>query len=254
MGNVALEGFGGGSRLNFKVVAGLTQPGSATENTIWVKTEKMTGWFFDVTQPENLAEGMVWFHEGASNVFAINALKKNGIQLYPMGAKQMLNGSLVEKPAMIYQSGKWNDLYVPAVVYDYGYENLDVLGGNGFRLRKGGSGYVEKYDNYFTVMSTGLSSVAMATHDDAINVSNATVLNAIVENREPNTGRFSYYGIGVIYPDAEDLGTDAFISSSKVSKEGEQTLTIDLRDVSGEVKIAVTALDYYMPVYKIWFE
>lgn len=96
-----------GGGLNFKVVAGLTQPVSATENTIWVKTEKMTGWIFDANQPENLTEGMVWIKVGTKNAVKFNALKKNGIQVYPISAKQYVSGALVDRSAEIYQSGSW---------------------------------------------------------------------------------------------------------------------------------------------------
>lgn len=107
--SVPIYGFGGsgGAALNFKVVTGLTQPVSATENTIWVKTEKMTGWIFDANQPENLTEGMVWIKVGTKNAVKFNALKKNGIQVYLISAKQYVSGALVDRSAEIYQSGSW---------------------------------------------------------------------------------------------------------------------------------------------------
>jgi hypothetical protein len=96
-----------GGGLNFKVVAGLTQPVSATENTIWVKTEKMTGWIFDANQPENLTEGMVWIKVGTKSAVKFNALRKNGIQVYLISAKQYVSGASVDRSAEIYQSGSW---------------------------------------------------------------------------------------------------------------------------------------------------
>lgn len=104
---INMVGGGGGAALNFKVVAGLTQPGSATENTIWIKTEKMTGWIIDANQPEELTEGMVWIPVGTKSDVEFNALKKNGLQVYPLSAKQYVDGSLVTLTASIYQSGEW---------------------------------------------------------------------------------------------------------------------------------------------------
>lgn len=43
---------GGANPLNFKVVPGLTQPGTASENTIWVKTERINGWRFSAVKPK----------------------------------------------------------------------------------------------------------------------------------------------------------------------------------------------------------
>ena len=105
---VPLEGFGGGgAALNFKVVPGLTQPGTATENTIWVKTEKITGWYFSATQPENMQEWEVWFPTGASSEMEFNALKKNAIQVYLLSAQQYVNGEMVDLDGAIYLNGAW---------------------------------------------------------------------------------------------------------------------------------------------------
>ena len=49
---INMTGGGGGAALNFKVVPGLTQPGTASENTIWVNTDqKITSWVFSAIKP-----------------------------------------------------------------------------------------------------------------------------------------------------------------------------------------------------------
>lgn len=93
--------------LNFKVVPGLTQPVTASENTIWVKVEAIGAWYFSATQPENLQELDVWILVDESSPVEFNALKKNGIQVYPVAAKQRIGGELVEVDAMSYQGGEW---------------------------------------------------------------------------------------------------------------------------------------------------
>ena len=101
---------GGGAPLNFKVV-GNPQPANPKENTIWVDTDVPIGaWYFSATQPEGLAEGDVWFPTGVSSVAEFNALKKSGIMVYPISAKQYADGSLVDKPSKIYQNNEWVDL------------------------------------------------------------------------------------------------------------------------------------------------
>ena len=57
-----------------------------------------------------MAHGDVWFPVGTSSPVEFNALKKNGIQVYPLSAKQMVSGTLNDVTAKCYQSEKWNEL------------------------------------------------------------------------------------------------------------------------------------------------
>lgn len=126
---VPLEGFGGGSNpLNFKVVGGTSAPASPKENTIWVNTDtEITGWFFNATEPEAPAEGMVWISTGTFSSVEFNALKKNGLQVCPISAKQYINGAWVDKTAKSYQDGVWVDWF--SVLYDSGDEFEPITGG-----------------------------------------------------------------------------------------------------------------------------
>lgn len=96
-----------GVELNFDVVPGLTQPGTAAENTIWVKAEKIGAWYFSATQPEGMVDYDVWFPVGTSSSVEFNALKKGGIQVYPLSAKQMVSGVLKDVTAKSYIGNEW---------------------------------------------------------------------------------------------------------------------------------------------------
>ena len=99
---------GGGASLNFKVV-GNPQPSNPSENTIWLNTDTpFESWVFSATEPSTAEFGMVWFPVGTSSTVAFNALKKNSIQIYPLSAKQYIDGAWVEKTALSYQNGAWN--------------------------------------------------------------------------------------------------------------------------------------------------
>lgn len=101
---------GGGAALNFKVMGGTAEPSNPAENTIWIDTDaKITGWLFSSHQPENPAEGMVWIATGSASNAEFNALKKNNITVYPLSAKQLINGAWVDKEAKSYQDGAWVD-------------------------------------------------------------------------------------------------------------------------------------------------
>lgn len=126
--NIILNLGGGGASLNFKVV-GNPQPENPRENTIWLNTNTPIGaWYFSATQPENLAPGDVWFPVGTSSPAEFNALKKNGLQVYPMSAKQYVGGALVTVEAKIYQGSKWLDWW-DGTVYHYGDSYDDFTGG-----------------------------------------------------------------------------------------------------------------------------
>lgn len=156
-------GGAGGASLNFKVVPGLTQPGAAAENTIWVKTERLTGWYFAATQPENMQEGEVWFPTGTESAVEFNALKKNGIQVYPLSAKQLTGGVLVDVEAMSYQGGEWNGWIT--YLYNAGDECESITGG------WSADGY--SYNNGATVKAgtLGISSMTLdRSADDSIHV------------------------------------------------------------------------------------
>lgn len=222
-------GGGGGSDLNFRVLAGLEQPASPRENDIWVDTDTaVTGWHFGADEPgvydlstrtasdahtvmapyqvsagdilnfeipasayvtrEALRildpsngrsyyirngdgtaagswskgtmvgvllsdksmpigsygsgsgtalirawgkyyhkEGEVWFPTGASSPVSFNAVKKNGLMVYPLSAKQYIGGTWVEKTAKSYQGGAWVDwtLYL----FNNGDQCVSLTGG-----------------------------------------------------------------------------------------------------------------------------
>lgn len=126
-------GGGGGAPLNFKVVGGATAPSNPKENTIWVNTDvDITSWLFSATEPSPAESGMVWIASGTSSTRAFNALKKNGIYIYPILARQYIGGAWVIKTAKIYQSGAWRDWF-DGVIFRNGAKNDHITGGwNGY--------------------------------------------------------------------------------------------------------------------------
>ena len=114
---------GGGAPLNFKVL-GNPKPDNPKENTVWIDTDnEITSWIFSATEPAAPSEGMVWIPTGTASVAGFNALKKNGIQVYPLLAKQYVNGDWVSKTAKIYQSGEWKTITSNFIAYENGIFN-----------------------------------------------------------------------------------------------------------------------------------
>lgn len=98
----------GGVELNFEVVGGTTQPENPKENTIWVNTpNEITSWIFSATEPEAPEEGMVWIFTGTESVVRFNALKENGLQVYPLNAMQYTASAWKNIPVMSFHDGEW---------------------------------------------------------------------------------------------------------------------------------------------------
>lgn len=81
------------------------RPGTVFDNyTVRIQLE--TG--ETATEPNGIAdEGMVWIKIGTESSVEFNALKKNGLQVYPISAKQYIDGAWVDKAAKSYQNGEW---------------------------------------------------------------------------------------------------------------------------------------------------
>ena len=122
------SGAGGGSPLNFKVVGGTTAPANPKENTIWVNTEReITYTLFMPFDPEHVMNGLVWIRTGTTGAVSFNALKKNGIVIFPISVKQRINSKWVDKTAKIYLGGVWKDFITHFFVN--GDECTDLTGG-----------------------------------------------------------------------------------------------------------------------------
>lgn len=105
---------GGGTALNFAVKAYATEAellaATPKENTIGIiTTAPITSWIFSTTEPEAYAEGMVWVITGTARQNEFNALKKNGIHVYPVSAKQYVSGAWVDVIAKRWQGEVWVD-------------------------------------------------------------------------------------------------------------------------------------------------
>lgn len=119
---IVRRGGGGGASLNFSVVGGTTQP-TGKENLIWVNTANtITSWEFSATQPTSPVAGMVWFRTILSASVKFNALKKNGVWVYPSTVSQYVGGTWVSKNASIYQSGSWKPFF-DGRIFDNGLVN-----------------------------------------------------------------------------------------------------------------------------------
>lgn len=134
MGNVFLHGKGGGGGaaggFELTIVGGTTRPAKASQNTIWIDTDaEITDYVFSATEPENSIAGMVWVTIGDSgSVKTVSPVGGDWITVYPLCAKQLIDGAWVDKPTKSYQYGMWVDWW-NGELYNSGNEYESVTGG-----------------------------------------------------------------------------------------------------------------------------
>lgn len=257
---------GGGAGLNFSVVGGTTQP-TGKENLIWVNTSTaITSWEFSATEPTAPAEGMVWFVTGTSATTPINAVKKNGIWIYPTSVYQYIGGTWVDKTAKTYQNGAWVNwgLYL----YSLGDEFVDVTNGWQNRAWAYASGYAadlnystltRNNDNlrcYFkSIRGDSLSSVVFEIKND-VDVSSYS--NLCIDYTMTKTSNGHCY-IAVGNRSASHASTGAFAIKEIAPSSSRIIDKLPINNVTGfcDVYIPMTAgydqsADLHM--YKMWLE
>lgn len=171
---VPMHGFGGGGALlNFNVVGGTAEPAYPRENTIWLNTDhKINGYSFSATQPENMAEGEVWFFSGKFSSVAFSATKKNPVMVYPISAKQKIDGVLVDVTAKSWQHGKWVDwwqgeLYKDGKLYNVLADGFETVG----------STVVEYKDGYFIYYNP--SEIGVIASPEKVDTTGYTTISII---------------------------------------------------------------------------
>lgn len=94
----------GGTPLQFRVIASLTEPASFRENDIWVKAEGMTGWIVAPRLPE-AEEGTVCIITGENASVCFNAVRKNALTVCPVSAWQVIEGEWKQQDAWAFVGG-----------------------------------------------------------------------------------------------------------------------------------------------------
>lgn len=214
---------GGGVPLNFKVVDNTTKTANPPQNTIWVNTDTpITRWYFSAAQPEGMEDGAVWFLTGVSSFAEFNALKKNGILVYPLKANQYISGALVDKTAKSYQNGEWVDWW-DGTIYNYGNLYEHITGG----WKNWGSTVTPTitYTKDYIEMEASGTSGKMCAHRVAntFDLTGVTSIKAEIQSNKYN--RCS------IYARHATTGVMSYVRSTANDKK---TVTLDTSKLSGE--------------------
>lgn len=232
---------GGGAGLNFKVVGVTSQPANPSENTIWVDTDTaISSWIFSATEPDNPTAGLVWFETAAYSENKFNAIKKNGIIVYPIGCKQYDGSAWVLKEAKTYDSGAWKDWF--EYVYKAGETN--VLTAIGWKATSGTVYTHVPTVSYgadgTTISPTGdkNASSGAAYFKKKYDLTNKSVLEADVTLSGTSSDSALHIN-GVYVWSAVNSGYfyDNAAAKAGMSEYGSATLTVDVSNLSGEYYI-----------------
>ena len=252
MGDAYIVRRGGGASLNYDVVGGTSRPGgSVKENTIWVNTAvNITSHVFSAGHPSSPSAGMVWFGTGKSSSVAINALKKNGLYVYPVSCEQYVSGSWVSKDAKAYQDGEWKAFspfpmsLIP--IEDASLWTLNELGGS-----YNGSPYGANVtsEGWLYLQSSNVAT-ASATFKEALDFSTAGEITITYSQNWRIKPRISLVNAETGATDFTMTATntgglpDLWTAKLDVSTaKGKYYLTLDTFDYAGDMTLYVKSLD-----------
>ena len=192
------------------------------ENTVGVVTDKMDRWLFSPREPEG-EEGLLWITTGNASAAACNALKKNGIELCPVEARQYREGAWQRVAAASYLGGSWLRWAANRTIYASGVSHVGLTLTN-----------ATKSDNGYLALSLGLNGSAKAVSDPVLLAGQARL---VVEYQNlGGSGTFA----GGVRARVWDL-EDEVVASSNRKTAASGVLTLDISGLSGEYKVGVYA-------------
>lgn len=93
----------------------------AADNTIGViPVADISSWVFDTVEPEEPAEGTLWFTLRLSSPAEFNPLSSNGIMLYPVAALQYTSGGWESVHSEVCINGIWTNIVSDIFLYNAG--------------------------------------------------------------------------------------------------------------------------------------
>lgn len=226
-----IHGFDGATALNFKVIPYATEAAllaaAPVKNTIGVITDtKITSWIFAPSEPTVPLEGQLWIAAGTSSPVEFNALKKNGIAVYPVAAYQYISGAWVQKTAKSYIDGAWQDWFT--YLFNNGAVNDALTGGINGTIQDGAIYFYGSVDVSYNKTYTTVNKVDLT----GINAVKAVIVS-------PNSFEDAYFRL--LADDAQHNGervTLAYLVAAHSTYSpfvGEvREITLDVSALSGE--------------------
>ena len=239
----------GGASLNFKVVKN-PQPANPSPNTIWINTDhKINGYSFSAIQPENMADGEVWFLVGESSHITFSATKKNPVMVYPLSAKQKIDGVLVDVTAKIWQGGEWVDwiTYLFSETLGQAVPFTSTKEANG-SVSIGGNSIILDYS------STANGQVVLRTTNTVdLTKAKKIVFDAVCTKTEDNAYIRATFLVNSTAPSADAM-YDSFSAYAVMQADSvRRQYAIDISGFTGQYYVGAKGL-IGGTIYNIWLE
>lgn len=248
---------GGGGGLNFAIVGSTTQPSAPKENTIWINTDsKITGWVFSPEAPESPAEGLVWIKTGLFSAAAFNAMKKNGIYVYPITANQYISGAWVSVTAKSFIGGAWVDWWDGSTLYDSGDEIDQITGGWSAQAFKA-SNDVGNLKAPTVTKNTENMKVELAGYSGGSYYCGCTMTGKSVDLTGFASLKINITAItSRVYLRIASAHSNGYTSEAQVQISATGESSVDISGISGEkyIAIAIAQANASVTFDKIWLE
>lgn len=196
-----------------------------------------------------IIEDMVWIKTSATSTIPFNALKKNGIQVYPIFAKQYINNAWVDVEIKSYQNSAWVDTGIYLV-----HSGVDITSlTGGWQDTAWGQAVTLSYPEI--IFGSGIMSISMSAKNPAFTWGKATknaidltditsiaiTCDASATGTYTTSGHGSYINIMVAKtPSTAATATLQIVSFD--SKSG--TFTLDVSSLIGEYYIGLFGFCY----------
>lgn len=171
--------------------------------------------------------GEVWIYNGVNSKVEFNALKKNGIQVYPLRAKQYVGDAFVDAVAMSYRNGKWVDWLT--YLYKDGDKCTQVTGG---WTTYGNYTSVTYNSDSVTIQATSANATASLTTTNKIYVTDIDMLYFYIDKRTSENYSARTAAVGICT--SRDIANNGFVASTSVQTSQEGALyKVDVSNYTG---------------------
>lgn len=220
------SGGAGGSEL--VIVGGTTSPAKATHNTIWVDTPtEITSYVLAGTEPAIPIAGMVWITIGAGGAKMVAPVGDEWVVVYPMSAKQYVDGAWVTRTAKSYQNGEWVEWAIDTVLYESGAFNEDIPH---FSSKTPDNATITYSDSYINMASVANKVSETYEGFGPINIAGFSRLIVVLSN----TSDKNIYGCAFASQSANALKAAALaiVNEAMDGRTNDLTVTLDLSELS----------------------
>jgi hypothetical protein len=194
------------------------------------------------------ATGQVWISTGSSSIVAFNALKENGIRVFPLSAKQCVDGVWEGVPVQTYQGGEWTEWY-DGELYSYGNEYEDLTGGWALSTEHSTPTHSDTLTKNADSMTFETHFVAGESYAGGFLRTNKKIslsgINFLILTVRSVSFDDAQYPFILCVKSGDNAKKEGIVASAALAPSGEQTFTLDVSALSDSYFIGIEADSLY---------